>query len=150
MKFVSKSAVATATFVPILTAAAIVLSPYAASASQLIYTPINPNFGGSPFNGPFLFDQANAQDQYSALPKPSSQQKSPSAAQSFAQRLENALVSQAAALLSNQILGPNALPSGTFSTNGTTISWQTVNGEVTVTIVDASTGGTTTITIPAP
>ena len=57
MKFVRDAAVATA-FVPILTAAAILLSPYAASASQLIYIPINPNFGGSPFNGPFLIDQA--------------------------------------------------------------------------------------------
>jgi curli production assembly/transport component CsgF len=148
MTFVRDAAVATA-FVPILTAAAILLSPYAASASQLIYTPINPNFGGSPFNGPFLIDQATLQNQYSALPKPSSQQKNPSAAQSFAQRIENALVTQAANQLAGQILGPNALPSGTFSSNGTTISWQTVGGEVTVTIVDGSTGGTTTITIPA-
>ena len=127
----------------------LLLSSYSVCASQLVYTPINPNFGGSPFNGPFLLNQATLQNQYSALPKPSSPQKNPSAAQSFAQRIENALLSQAASQLAGQILGPNALPSGSFSSNGTTISWQTINGEVTITIVDGSTGGTTTITIPA-
>lgn len=126
------------------------LLPHAVSASQLIYTPINPNFGGSPFNGQFLLNQAVLQNQYTALPPQTNNNNSPSAAQSFSQRIENALLSQAATQLANQILGPNALPSGSFSSDGTTISWVTVNGEVTITIVDGSTGGTTTITIPTP
>ena len=33
----------------------------AASASQLVYRPINPSFGGDPLNGNWLLSQASAQ-----------------------------------------------------------------------------------------
>jgi curli production assembly/transport component CsgF len=36
----------------------------AVSASELIYTPINPNFGGSPLNGSWLLNQAQVQDSF--------------------------------------------------------------------------------------
>src|SRR3546814_19165767 len=33
-------------------------------AEQLIYTPVNPSFGGSPLNGPYLLNSAMAQQRY--------------------------------------------------------------------------------------
>ena len=33
-----------------------------ASASELVYQPINPAFGGNPFNGPFLLETATLQN----------------------------------------------------------------------------------------
>src|SRR3546814_3119978 len=33
-------------------------------AEQLIYTPVNPSFGGSPLNGPYLLNSAQAQKRY--------------------------------------------------------------------------------------
>ena len=33
-----------------------------ASASELVYQPINPAFGGNPFNGPFLIETETLQN----------------------------------------------------------------------------------------
>ena len=35
-------------------------------ATELVYTPINPSFGGSPLNGSFLLNKANSQNDHSA------------------------------------------------------------------------------------
>lgn len=35
-----------------------------ASATELVYTPVNPSFGGSPLNGPWLLGNAQAQDDH--------------------------------------------------------------------------------------
>jgi curli production assembly/transport component CsgF len=37
-----------------------------AVSSELVYTPINPSFGGNPLNGSFLLNKANSQNTYSA------------------------------------------------------------------------------------
>lgn len=36
-----------------------------ARASELVYSPINPSFGGSPLNGPWLLGYAGAQNKFS-------------------------------------------------------------------------------------
>lgn len=36
------------------------------TASELVYTPINPSFGGSPLNGSFLMGKAQAQNKHKA------------------------------------------------------------------------------------
>ena len=40
----------------------------AATASQLVYEPINPSFGGDPLNGSWLLSQANAQTEGGGAP----------------------------------------------------------------------------------
>lgn len=50
----------------ILLVVGIASTPGLVAASQLTYTPVNPDFGGSPFNGPPLLNEANAQNQYTA------------------------------------------------------------------------------------
>jgi curli production assembly/transport component CsgF len=35
-----------------------------ATAGQLIYTPVNPSFGGNPLNGPYMLQSAQAQKRY--------------------------------------------------------------------------------------
>lgn len=49
-----------------LLAAAFVLPLLAGSATagQLIYTPVNPSFGGNPLNGSYLLQQAQASKRY--------------------------------------------------------------------------------------
>ena len=37
-----------------------------ANASELVYTPINPSFGGNPLNGNFLLGKAQAQNKHKA------------------------------------------------------------------------------------
>ena len=35
-------------------------------ATEMVYTPVNPSFGGSPLNGPVLLNSANAQNSHKA------------------------------------------------------------------------------------
>ena len=44
----------------LLQALVVIGAPASANAADLTYTPVNPNFGGSPLNGSFLLNQAAA------------------------------------------------------------------------------------------
>ncbi|WP_040440093.1 curli assembly protein CsgF [Algicola sagamiensis] len=63
---------------------ALILSLFAGStyASQLVYKPINPSFGGNPLNGTFLLNSAQSQNSHSA---PARQQET------FDERLQSSL-----------------------------------------------------------
>jgi curli production assembly/transport component CsgF len=50
--------------VGLLMVAPFLLIPPASNATELVYVPVNPSFGGSPLNGPFLLGQAEAQNKF--------------------------------------------------------------------------------------
>jgi curli production assembly/transport component CsgF len=129
-------------------------------ASSLVYTPINPSFGGNPNNGVILLDEANAQNL--PLAARTAEQEAAAAAaaangtsgtgaltpsQIFAEQLQSQLLSSFANQITQAIFGPNAQTAGTFSYGTTTVTFVTIAGEVNITI-DAS-GSITTITVPA-
>ncbi len=121
---------------------------HAANAGTLVYTPINPNFGGNPLNGSLLLSQAQAQNQYTQSNNGSSagaQAQSPG--QIFAQELTSQLYASLANQITTAIFGQNAAPSGTFSFEGTTITYQHVGGNIEISINDGST--ITNVTVPA-
>ncbi|HEU0231524.1 MAG TPA: curli assembly protein CsgF [Burkholderiaceae bacterium] len=47
-------------------AAALALAAAPSMASQLIYTPVNPSFGGNPLNGTYLLSKAQAENNHQA------------------------------------------------------------------------------------
>lgn len=51
-------------FAPMAVALALVSG--SAVASQLIYTPVNPSFGGNPLNGSYLLNKAQAENNHQA------------------------------------------------------------------------------------
>jgi len=116
-----------------------------ACAQQLVYTPINPAFGGNPFNATQLEADASAQNQY----KLGGSTKNLTDAQLFAQQLQSELLAGLANQVAQAIFGPNAQPSGTFSFGGETVTFVRTLGEITVNITDAA-GATTVITLPTP
>ena len=128
-----------------LAVAAFALVAPASQAQQLYYTPINPAFGGNPFNSTQLEADANAQDQYknsgSNATKPETQ------AQLFASELQSQLLGDLANQVSNAIFGPNASTSGTFSFGGESVTFVRNLTEITVTITDP-TGAQTVIQLP--
>ncbi len=65
---------------------AMLLSCGVSQASEIVYTPTNPTFGGNPLNGSFLLGKAQAQNEFA--------QEAATAANRFEQRLENAILSQ--------------------------------------------------------
>lgn len=120
-------------------------------ASQLTYTPVNPSFGGNPFNGSYLLGQAAANNSKFLQPKsPPAAQNGPSSVRQFQQEITSALLSQIASQVSQQILGANAKDSGTFNLNGEVIRFNRTGGQVSIAITDAATGGVTNIQIPVP
>lgn len=50
----------------IIMSAVILISMSHAHASELVYTPINPSFGGSPLNGSMLLNKAQSQNKHKA------------------------------------------------------------------------------------
>jgi curli production assembly/transport component CsgF len=156
----SKSALSWLSAVAACGAAALAILGGAApsQASSLVYTPINPSFGGNPNNGIVLLDEANAQNL--PLAAKSAEQAAAAAAASsangtgaltpsqiFAEQLQSQLLSSFANQITQAIFGPNAQTSGTYSYGTTTVTFVTVAGEVNITI-DAA-GSITTITVPA-
>jgi curli production assembly/transport component CsgF len=131
-----------------LTSALLLSLAHVAYAGTLVYTPINPNFGGNPLNGSLLLNQAQAQNQFTQSNSSSSagaQTQSPG--QIFAQELTSQLYASLANQITTAIFGQNAAQSGTFSFQGTTINFQHVGGNIEISINDGST--ITNVTVPA-
>lgn len=116
----------------------------AADAQQLVYTPVNPTFGGNPFNSSHLLALANAQNQF--LPK-STTTTGQTQAQQFASQLQSTILAGVSQQISNAIFGNNPQQSGTISFGGTSVSFQRTLDNVTINITDP-TGVTTTIVVP--
>ncbi len=114
-----------------------------ASAQQLVYTPINPAFGGNPLNTSQLESDANTQNPFK--PKPTNSNLTQQ--QLFAQQLQSQLLASLANQVSQAIFGPNAQTSGTYSFGGETVDFVRSLGEVTITITD-TVGAKTVITLP--
>jgi curli production assembly/transport component CsgF len=115
----------------------------AASAQQQVYTPINPSFGGNPFNSSHLLGIANAQNNFKDPNAPSNSQTD-----IFARQLQSRLLSALSNNIVNAIFGPNAQNNGTVDFGGQTIAWTRELDQVTVTITDDASGQVTTIVVP--
>jgi len=125
----------------------------AAQASPMVYQPVNPNFGGSPLNGPFLLGEA-ASNNYDHLTNPNAtanllgvQQQT--TADLLRQALISALISQASTLAINDILGANGANSGTFTIGGEIITFVREGGNINITLTDPS-GSQTQVSVPIP
>jgi curli production assembly/transport component CsgF len=133
-----RAAVAAATPVMLLSVSAPVF------AQDIVYAPINPSFGGNPFNSAHLLGIANAQNDFKD-PKAAS---SGSQADIFSRQLQSRLLSALSSQIVDAIFGENPQQRGTIQFGGQTISFVRGLEEVTLTITDDGTGEVTTIVIP--
>lgn len=115
-----------------------------AVAQDITYQPIDPSFGGNPFNSAHLLGIANAQNDY----KDPRATTNSSQADIFARQLQSRLLSALSSQIVNAIFGENPQESGTISFGGQTIDFVRSLTEVTLTITDDDTGEVTTIVIP--
>src|SRR3546814_16251336 len=74
-----------------------------ASAQDMVYTPINPSFGGNPFNSSHLIGIANAQNNF----KDTKSTTSNSQADIFARQLQSRLLSALSSQITDAIFGEN-------------------------------------------
>lgn len=115
-----------------------------ALAQDITYQPVDPTFGGNPFNSSHLLGIANAQNKY----KDPSAKTSQSQADIFAQQLQSRLLSALSSQIVDAIFGANPQQHGTISFGGQTITFDRGLTDVTLNITDTSTGEVTTIVVP--
>ncbi len=121
-----------------------------AQAGELIYTPVNPSFGGSPLNGSVLLNAAQAQNKTKdpdAPPPPKSTQQT--SLQQFNDILERSVLSRLASAVTSNIIGPNGqLVPGTINTGDFTVQISDLGGGLLqVTTTDHATGATTSFQV---
>ena len=126
-------------FVLIMTGA---LLAGAAAAEELKYQPVNPSFGGSPFNGANLLAQAASQ-------RGNAPQKKRSSTEDFAESVQSAILSRVSREIADSILGENAKDSGRYSVGGTDVNFHREGNNVVINIKEPG-SGETTITMPVP
>jgi curli production assembly/transport component CsgF len=124
------------------------LAGASAGASELIYQPINPTFGGNPLNATQLQGVASAQKPSQPTPASSATSTQQSASQQFMQMLQSQLYSSLANSVANAITGQNAQVTGTIKLNNMQLTWNTVGGETNITMTDYTTGQITQISVP--
>jgi curli production assembly/transport component CsgF len=134
----------------ILLIASIVI-PGVSTASELIYQPTNPSFGGPPLNGSFLLNSAQAQDTFKdpdALDPLESFNRDP--LENFAENLNRQVLNQIARRIVDDIFEGDSLgEGGSFITDDFMINIITTNPDVLIVeITDNNTGNQTTIEIP--
>ncbi|HQT55697.1 MAG TPA: curli assembly protein CsgF [Phenylobacterium sp.] len=130
-----------------LTTLACVLSSQGAHAAQLTYTPVNPSFGGNPGNSAHLLSVANAQNSY-APPAAVTTNASQTQATQFLQQLQSRFLSALASNVTEAIFGSNPQNSGEIVFGSQTIKFVRGLDAVAIDIFDATTGQTTTISVP--
>jgi curli production assembly/transport component CsgF len=127
-----------------LLAPLVTLLATSAGAGQLVYKPVNPGFGGNPFNADYLLGTAEAQNDY--------EEKRSSASDpidDFARTLESRLLSRLSSDIADAIYGEDAAESGRFQIDDTVIEFERIGDQVKIEIADGR-GDVTTIELPVP
>lgn len=132
-----------------LTATLSLLISTSVAAGDLIYQPINPSFGGDPFNSSHLLQLADIQNEYkddgSDL---DSLFEEESAADKFISAMQGTMIAGSSGQLSQAIFQDGAPPSGSFFLDGASVSYETVDNRVLVTVSDGI--KTNSFDIPKP
>jgi len=114
------------------------------AASELVYTPINPSFGGNPFNAQWLLDQAQAQNKFTE----ERWRRDP--LEDFEERLARQMFYRLARNIVDEAFGEygEALQPGHYEIGNYHIDISADGVVITVIIVDTVTGNTTEIEVP--
>jgi curli production assembly/transport component CsgF len=126
-----------------------------ASASELVYQPINPAFGGNPFNGSFLLETAKIQNGHEANSNRtvasglSSGIGGTSDQQQFVRILQSRLLSDMASKVADAIFGESAQDSGEFRYGSQVVSFSRGIDSISIDIFNETTGERTQISVPS-
>lgn len=126
----------------VLAGAALAHSP--AMAQDMVYKPVDPSFGGNPFNSGHLLGIANGQNDF----KDPSAKTQGSQADIFARQLQSRLLSALSSQIVDAIFGDNPQEHGLIKFGGQTIEFTRGLDAVTLVITEEGTGEATTIVVP--
>lgn len=106
-------------------------------ATELVYTPINPSFGGSPLNGSYLLNKANAQNNHTAGDNE----------KDFVTRFKDSLERNIMNTITRGVANGD-ISDGTYDTGDFRIEVASIGGGVMLTITNLLTGEVTVIEMP--
>lgn len=131
----------------------------AGHAADLVYTPVNPSFGGNPLNSTHLFAGANAQRTATARDANNDADavgggiNNPDTGGNldfdlFVRQLQSRLLSALSSQVTAAIFGDDAQDAGIITFGDQQVSFERTPTEISLTITDFSTGTTTDIVVP--
>lgn len=120
--------------------AAAIMTPLYAFGTELIYTPVNPSFGGNPLNSTILINHANAINDYEDPNSSTFDFEEESSLDRLASSLESRLISQLLADIGNG-------NTGQLETDDFFLNVVDDSGTLLVQIVDKLTGESTEISV---
>ena len=121
-----------------------------ACAGELVYTPINPAFGGNPLNGSFLLNEAQLQDNYKDPQATSAAARGlGTPLEQFNQSLQRTILNRIASAVTGGIVDANGnLIPGTIQTTDFIIAIVDLGGGVLqITTTDKATGQSTSFQV---
>lgn len=118
----------------------------AGMAQRLVYTPVNPAFGGNTFNYSWL--QASATAQNTTVDPASLQSSAVNPLTQFSTNINQQVLSQLTNRLLASQFGQGAIKEGTYTVGAYQVMVAPGGTGVVVTVTDTGTGNKTTITIP--
>ncbi|MBW8183238.1 curli assembly protein CsgF [Shewanella nanhaiensis] len=116
---------------------AVSLAAGSVQSTELVYTPINPSFGGSPLNGSYLLNKANAQNDHSEG----------EGDKDFITRFKESLERNILNTITRGVAS-GEITDGTYDTGDFRIEVASVGGGVVLTITNLVTGEITVIEMP--
>jgi curli production assembly/transport component CsgF len=100
-------------------------------ATELVYVPVNPNFGGAPNNAPGLLSIASATNKHGLQSGLGGSSLNQTPLQQFNQTLERMVLSQLASSASSKLMGQDGkLIPGTFTTENFIITVTDLGGGI--------------------
>ena len=141
-------------FLGMTIALAVSAIPVSVLSGPLVYTPINPSFGGNPGNSSHLLSIASAQRNATASDVDidgdgtidPGEIPGSSDADLFVRQLQGRLLSALASQVTEAIFGENPQDNGTITFGETTVTFERTLSSIRLTIVDPT--GTTVIEVP--
>ena len=119
-----------------------------AIATELVYTPVNPAFGGSPLNGSVLLNAAQAQNKHKDPDDPANQFSEKSPLQQFNESLQRSVLSQLASAATSSVISDGRLVPGTVQTGDFKIVVSDLGGGMLqITTTDLVTGAVTSFQV---
>ncbi len=115
---------------------------------DFVYTPKNPAFGGNPYNYSWLLSSAQAQNDIKETTSSTTSSYGSSTLSDFAESLNRQILSQLSRQIVAKQFGEDALSAGTYILGDYQIEIGDASDGLNITIVDNSTGSSTTVSVP--
>jgi len=119
-----------------------------ASATELVWTPINPSFGGNSFNASWLMSQAESQNTFKEKSSRDRYLYSRDALENFKESLNRQILSRLASQLVRNAFGEDPLKEGHYEIGDYVIDITPNDDGININIIDNATGNETNVVVP--